>query len=220
MKAISYLKERSGIYGLVNMIDGKIYVGKTNCLYRRCQQYLYDIKHRRRDHVNDYLLAAIDKYGISNFEFFTLEFCPERRLASRELHWMDELHSTNRDCGYNLRRDSSSGMLAHADTKKKISKNLRKQWADGIRSAHSEKLRQAWKNNKLWHTSQAKVMRGVLTKYTYDVYLPKGTRFAISYSELKRMKMTSVISSFHQKRKDDVICNGIRVVRKKLAANG
>lgn len=138
MNPNKFIQSRPAIYGIRNLTNGKLYVGKTHCVYRRCAQYVYDYANRHIGHLNDYLFAAMRKVGINNFEMFVLEFCESEALSERELVWIINFNTTDRNCGYNLRLDSSSGMLAHADTKSKISKNLKRQWAEGIRDGHSE----------------------------------------------------------------------------------
>src|ERR1035441_5598068 len=105
-----YIQQRPAVYGIRNLLNGKIYVGKAHCMYRRCAQYLYEFKSGRLGHVNPYLYAAMRKSGLSNFEMFALEFCDSEQLSECELKWMLSLRSTERNFGYNLRMDSSSGI--------------------------------------------------------------------------------------------------------------
>lgn len=213
VKPNKFLAGRSGIYGIRNTENGKIYVGKTIDMYRRCQQYRYDIEHRRMGHINDYLGNAVDKYGISAFEMFPLEFCPITELSERELFWIEKLKSTDRRYGYNLRMDSSSGMKAHPETSDKIRKNLQRQWAEGVRSGHSEHMRNYWKCNPKRSSEQADVLRRVLTKWEYMVETPSGENLMCDYKQLNAFGLRNALTSFKRTGGNSVKCKGHTVTR-------
>ena len=212
-----FLKNRSGIYGIRNLVNGKIYVGKTACLYRRCGQYKYDFKTRRLSHLNDYLMGSMSTHGIENFEFFPLEFCSLDDLAERELHWMRELGSTDRRRGYNLRMDSSSGMIVHSETRDRIRENLRAQWAAGIRSNHSEKLKAAWANATVERrTQQAENMRALRTRFEYEIRFPDGSTEVCDFRRLCELGLKNAPSSFAKKRADTVTIKGVQLTRRPI----
>lgn len=109
----------SGIYSIRNTLNGKVYVGKSINIERRfsLHRHLLNKEIRDRD-VNRHLFNAVKKYGIDKFSFEIIEEVEgEALLADRELFWMVELKSTNRDFGYNLRMDSSSKCYVHDETK-------------------------------------------------------------------------------------------------------
>lgn len=101
--------------------------------------------------MNAYFRSAIDKTKPENFSFSVLEFCDVGIMAERELFWMITLSSTDPEKGYNLRMDSSTGMVAHDSTREKISNRMKKEYADGTRSrkAASEWATNLWKNEEL-----------------------------------------------------------------------
>lgn len=212
-----FLKGRSGIYGIRNLINGKIYVGKTTCFYRRCAQYLYDFNTKRLRHINDYLIRSMSTHGIENFEFFPLEFCGTDSISERELHWITELGSTDRRRGYNLRLDSSSGMTAHLETRNKISKNLRAQWASGIRSDHGEKLKEAWSRcSPERRRLQSDTMRALRTKYEYLVTSPSGESELCNFKRLSDLGLKNAHSVFFRKKTDIAIVKGFHVIRRPI----
>lgn len=133
-------KNSSGIYLIQNTVNGKVYVGKTVNFYRRWQAYKYAVRAGNVRKINEYFLNAIKKHGDKNFTFSMLEVCSVEDLAERELFWMLEYSSTDNAVGYNLRMDSSTGMITHEDTSKKISARLKKEWETGVRSKHAEKI--------------------------------------------------------------------------------
>lgn len=207
------LKKRSGIYGILSHTTGKIYVGKTGCMWRRCGQYLYDYKNRASRQLNDYLYNAIRKRGLEDFEFFPLEFAPIDVLAERELYWILRLRANEREHGYNLRLDSSTGMIASDETKAKISNTIRKQWADGVRDDHGDKLRANWAAQPDRKIVQAELFSKTLTRYIYEVISPDGTAEVCNYKRLSQLGLKNVVANFHRRNSDDVTCKGYRVKR-------
>lgn len=215
MRKTIFLKGRSGIYGIVNSINNKIYIGKTKCMYKRCSQYEYDFKNRTLGHINDHLYNAMVKHGIESFDFIPLEFADVKLLTMLELEWIDRLESTDRNKGYNLRRDSSSSMIVHAETSSKISRNLKEQWSNGVRDDHSDKLKEYWDGNVIRKNQQSNLMSSVKTKYEYDVIHFNGsTEWGVNYSRLVELGLKNVISNFHRQKSDDVKCKGFRVIRR------
>lgn len=216
MKPNKFLKDRCGIYGIRNILNNKIYVGKTKCMYRRCHQYVYDYKQRKLGHLNQYLINAIDKQGIENFEFFPLEFCNIDEAVEKELHWIELLDSTDNFKGYNLRKDSSTSMIVHPNTSKKISERLKQEWKDGKRKHHSQKLKENWENNPERRKRQSLFLREFRTKYQYEIHLPGGKVVKL-YRELKNMgyeRAASQISgNFSRSGSNQTIINGVKIVR-------
>jgi hypothetical protein len=71
-KILSYrnlLNNKSGVYGFINLINGKIYIGSGVNIYRR---FLDHIAGRA---CNLLLQRAFKKYGLENFSFVVYEFC-------------------------------------------------------------------------------------------------------------------------------------------------
>lgn len=192
--------QKCGIYCIKNMINNKVYIGKSKNIYKRIHQHIYDLKNNRKDE-NPYLLKSWYKYGCENFEYFVLEYLEEdeKLVSERELYWMKKFKSLNRKNGYNLRQDSFSRMIVHEETSKKISERLKKEWSSGIRDKHSEKLKSNWKNNPDRSIEQSKLFSKIKTKYKYNIYDLKGTFIeTCNYNRLKELKYNSVLSNFHR----------------------
>lgn len=210
------IKGRPCIYIIRNTVNGKVYVGKTKCLYKRCHQYIYDFKNRAIGHLNDYLYRSMVKHGIDKFEMLPVEFSSVEQLDELELSWMKVLKSTDRLKGYNLRMDTSTGMVASLETSQKISSNLKSQWASGIRDGHAKKLKQNWADNPHRRTFQSSKFTEIKTVYSYVVQYPDKQAFNCTYKELKALGLHSVLSTYHRKRCDSAIIKGINVTRVKL----
>jgi group I intron endonuclease len=101
----------SGIYCIEHVVSKKKYIGKSVNIEGRFSAHKWQLKSidRKKD-CNRYLFAAVKKYGLTAFKFYTIEQCERAFLPERELYWMDFYNSCDGDFGYNLRRDSSSGM--------------------------------------------------------------------------------------------------------------
>jgi group I intron endonuclease len=90
-----------GIYGILNKLNNKIYVGSTNNLARRKREHFNQLKNN--NHENRYLQLSYNKYGKDNFTFVVLEDNVKiEQLTERELYWINLKDSLNRDKGYNL----------------------------------------------------------------------------------------------------------------------
>lgn len=115
-----------GIYGIVNIINNKIYVGKAINIYNRIKSHIYALDHKSKDE-NRHLINAWHKYKSGNFKCFVIEELElnENLLKEKELYWIQQYKATNRKFGYNLRMDSSTKMIVHSETKKLLSKSVK-----------------------------------------------------------------------------------------------
>lgn len=117
----------SGIYCIRHIETDMRYIGKSINIERRFVAHRYYLSNPvLAIGINRHLWNAVRKYGIESFVFEVIEIvCAEHRatLAERELHWMAVFASTDRRFGYNLRADSSSGMIVHDETRKLQAEN-------------------------------------------------------------------------------------------------
>ena len=142
---------KTGIYSIVNKINNKQYIGKAKCIYSRATQHKTNLVKKSKDE-NRYLINAFHKYGEENFETIIIEELPleDAILSERELYWIDFYETTNRDKGYNLRRDSSTKMIAHEETRLLLSeagKNRYLNMTQIEKDIESKRLSDFWKHN-------------------------------------------------------------------------
>ncbi len=218
MKPDFKLKNHSGIYQIRNNVNGKIYIGRSKCFYRRCYQYLYDFRERSLGHINDYLYKSMSKHGIEKFSFEVLEECPNYLTPERELYWITTLDSNNRDKGYNIRLDVDGKMLTALETSTRISSRLKKEWSEGSRNGHSDKLKLAWRNRD--RNAQSSLMSKNLTKYSYTVTSPKFYNSNLNYKQLLELGFKNSVEVFFRLKSDIVMYKGCVVERKRLVLNG
>lgn len=86
------------IYKITNLINNKIYVGKTTeTVDKRWKEHKKDFK--REKCRNRPLYRAMNKYGIENFSVELIEECKFGEESDREIYWIDKLDSYHN--GYN-----------------------------------------------------------------------------------------------------------------------
>ncbi len=94
-----HLPRLSGIYQIVNAVNGKFYVGSTVDLQVRAHQHRMMLREKR--HENRKLQHAWNKYGAIAFSVRVLEEVADKsQLIAREQYWLD----TTQACkvGYNI----------------------------------------------------------------------------------------------------------------------
>lgn len=111
-----------GIYSITHRASGKRYIGKSINIESRLWSHKYALTRPERDkkHTNRHLYNAVQKHGWEAFATEILETfveIDEALIAARELHWMDHYRTCDRTYGYNLRRDSSTKMIVHEETR-------------------------------------------------------------------------------------------------------
>ncbi len=112
---------KSGIYQIVNVRNGKCYVGSAQNIKGRWTDHLSYL--RRQIHTSK-LRRAWDKYGEDNFQFLVLEHCSLSDLTVREQYWIDALDSFK--TGYNSRPRAENNLGAPGPNKgKKFSAEAR-----------------------------------------------------------------------------------------------
>lgn len=120
--AIKENRGKSGIYRWVNTLTGETYVGSAVNLSKRFHIYFNQKSIERiLERSNSHILAAILKYGYSNFKLEVLEYCDSSKTILREQYYLDFLYPE-----YNILQTagSSLGRVTSEHTKLKISKAL------------------------------------------------------------------------------------------------
>lgn len=95
----------SGIYKIVNKVNGKYYVGSSNDMLAPYggRKYSHFWSLRKNRHCNRHLQSAWNKYGENNFDFTIVERCADDKitLLSIEQKYLD-IAKSERNLTYNL----------------------------------------------------------------------------------------------------------------------
>lgn len=179
-------------------------------------QHRYDILNDRYRNENHYFRSSVKKYGIDCFKYYVLEECTISEASEKELYWIDILNTTNRDFGFNLRRDSSTGMIVSNETSIKISERLKKEWANGVRDGHSEKIKKRWAEDPERLKRQSELFTKYKTKYRYNIETEGILECNLNYKDLKDRGFKNVVATFHKAKSDKVMFKGSIVTRERL----
>ena len=165
---------KCGIYLIRNKINNKIYIGKAKCIDRRIKQHITLLNRKSKDE-NPHLINAWHKYGKDAFEYIVLEYLDfnEEQIKERECFWITHLNALDPKVGYNLRLDSSTGMITSEETKLKLreSRNKRSIKFPELNKKVGEITREFWKNNPEAREQMSKnVKLAKQKKYRYLQY--------------------------------------------------
>lgn len=113
------LKDKSGVYILINNINGHTYVGSSVHLSARMKNYLNTAFLKSKQNLNMPITKALLKYGQFNFSLFILEFVNVDMLTVRETFYITSIIPY-----YNILKQgySSLGYKHTEETKKLLSK--------------------------------------------------------------------------------------------------
>ena len=92
------------VYGILNCLNGKMYLGKTNNLKRRWTDHKRTARNgKNKNRSFNAIHTAIIKYGIDNFEYFQIQsFDDESTAYLAEIYWIDFYKTRDNEYGYNI----------------------------------------------------------------------------------------------------------------------
>jgi len=168
MKLNTKDQKKIGIYLIRNLINGKVYIGKSKNIYYRLKDHITRLNTKNKNE-NLHLTNSWHKYGKENFAYVVLEYfeeLDEKLLSEKELYYMQKYDSLNRNKGYNLRYDSSTGLVVSKETRKRMSESQIKRYLDPKeREKISKKSSEFWKNNPDKLAQMAKKVAKKIRKY-------------------------------------------------------
>ncbi|MDQ2996402.1 MAG: GIY-YIG nuclease family protein [Chloroflexota bacterium] len=97
MHSLSYA---SGVYQILCVPTGKIYIGSTSDLCTRWREHRWTLN--RGTHHSQYLQRAWDKYGETAFIFSVLELVLPESLLQAEQQWINKTRCYERNRGFNI----------------------------------------------------------------------------------------------------------------------
>jgi group I intron endonuclease len=90
-RIMKYCAKASGVYYLINNVNGHTYVGSSINLAARVRNYLNNSYLQDKKNSNMSITKALLKYGHSNFSFWVLEYVNSYNLAVRETLYITQL---------------------------------------------------------------------------------------------------------------------------------
>lgn len=91
---------KSGIYKILNKVNGKFYIGSAVNLSKCWREHQHHLNNGT--HKNVHLQSAWNTYWDTSFEFIIIEVCEKEKLLGREQYWIDTTKCCDRKIGYNL----------------------------------------------------------------------------------------------------------------------
>jgi group I intron endonuclease len=132
----------TGIYSILNSVNGKRYVGQAVDIKKRIQGHFKRL--RAGKHHCGHLQLSFQKYGAGAFTHSVLEDCQKENLTDREQYWMDYyrdrgLYNTAPAAGSNI------GVKFSAEVKAKQSAKLTGRPVSEETRAQMSASRMGWK---------------------------------------------------------------------------
>lgn len=112
--------QKSGIYAIENLVNGKIYIGQSRNIKKRLSEHKRNLRNGK--HGNIHLQRAWDKCGPIGFEFKIIEECFENELDKKEIYYI-ALYS-KLSILYNFKSGGSYG--THSEATKELIREKRK----------------------------------------------------------------------------------------------
>lgn len=138
-------RSNSGIYAIINVVNGKVYIGSTTNFETRWKDYREDLI--RGSHGNSYLQRSWDKYGRCAFVFMICEYIDSFKcLKEREQYWLD----FHRMCAgvYNIALVIESPMLGRKHTKESRLRMSEVAMGHGVSEESRQKMSESAKGNQ------------------------------------------------------------------------
>ena len=148
------MKFNTGIYQIVNQVNGKRYIGSAVDIYGRKRVHFSELKNNK--HHCYHLQHSYNKYGKENFKFETILHCSKEHLIFFEQKHIDK-YNFNKEL-YNIRKiaNSNLGTVLSEETKNKISKKAKGRKASKETKEKLSKMRMGSGNNMFGKPSAMK----------------------------------------------------------------
>lgn len=155
-------------------------LGKSVNIYFRMKQHITLLNTKSKDE-NPYLINAWHRYGKDNFDYYVIEYIDSTKfntenewfefVKQRETYWILELNALDKEKGYNLRLDSSGGMIPSDETRRKLSEANVKRFSDPKeREKMGKWAKEFWAENPDIKKQMKKNVAKSLRQYRYGKF--------------------------------------------------
>lgn len=144
----------SGVYKITNIENRKVYIGESVNVRERWLIHIRKVRRQidKGNKVGTRIGRAIEKYGVDSFKFEILwkEEDPYKR-KEKEIDYIKEYESTDKDKGYNIRKGYIGGVRSDADIEEDSIKDYLKHsrlTTKEIAKIHNVNKLTVWRINK------------------------------------------------------------------------
>jgi len=132
----------SGIYKIVNTLNGKSYVGSTKDFQKRWKGHFNDLEKQRHSSIK--LQRSYNKHGKDVFVCEIIEEIPyeKDKILEREQYWIDTLNSKKN--GYNIADASFGDSLTNHPLREEIISKIKKTLNDKNSAMSVEERKEKW----------------------------------------------------------------------------
>lgn len=144
---------KSGVYQILNIVNGKRYIGSSSDVKRRLSGHLCELK--SGNHTNRHLSASLKKYGVVSFVFEIIEYCDIDKLIEREQFYIDKYDPS---VLYNkrLKADRNTGQIPWNTGTKGIKAATSGSFKKGVSASPQTQFK---KGGKPWNDNTKGVMK-------------------------------------------------------------
>lgn len=142
-KIESKLRKQCGIYIIINLVNGKRYIGSSNDLYNRLHEHFHNLKNNKGH--NKHLQYAWNKYTEKYFSWEILEICKEDIQFEREQFYISKLKP---EYNFSLQVIANKGRVRTQLEKEKISNTLKAKYKNKEIFAYNQK--HLWKETYVY----------------------------------------------------------------------
>lgn len=201
------------IYKITNKINGKTYIGKTEKSLN--ERWKHHLKHVKKG-TNRYLYDAIRYYGINNFSIEKIEEVADKsELNQKEIYWIKQLKSNNKNFGYNMTEGGDGGKMSDAiykrlaDQKRGIplTDQHKKNVSDSLKGVFvGRKLSEKWKQ-KISETLKKRYENGELKTDFLKIGWKKGKdhpMYGKHHTEKTKKRLSQVFTGWNRNTPENI----------------